>query len=172
MNEATTPEAQAALAEHKQMTRAANGMPPSDSDWATNYHRTVRDLRATLMEAALFWEDAGKQHSEIVKAWHDAKRANPDAPPPRPDQAEFTAHMACTMAGGYAYALAALLKAAENHLGAEVARSMAFVLDELLENGDFEALNADVTPAGRQAPAGTQGIVLMVPPQSETAVRP
>lgn len=49
------------------------------------------------------------------------------------------------MAGSYAYTLAAVLKAAETGFGPEVAQSLAEVAAEVLENGDFEDWNADVS---------------------------
>jgi hypothetical protein len=54
------------------------------------------------------------------------------------------------MAYGYSYALAAILGVAEREFGPEVARRLAAGADQILTNGDFDDLNADVMPGPKE----------------------
>lgn len=57
---------------------------------------------------------------------------------------------AAMMASSYAYVLAAVLKIAEQELNPGAAELLAENAAMLLENGDCDQLNADVTPGGHK----------------------
>lgn len=166
-----TDAAEAALQEHLALTRKE---VPAGS-WATNYHKTITDLRAGLMRESVMFDRMCESHTEVAHrygkdrlAWKDGGESGPA--PERPD-AILDAHTGTLMAAIYAYALAAVLKVAERDLSAEQAQNLAFEVDEILTNGDFESLNADVIPEGAAAPSAAQGIELVLgkPAQPEVA---
>jgi hypothetical protein len=53
---------------------------------------------------------------------------------------------AACMAANYAYTLAAALKLVQDHHGTDAAEQLAREVDEILTDGDFDDINADVTP--------------------------
>lgn len=106
---------------------------------ATNYHATVDDLRRDLMASHL---DMVKCSEEYFVATKDPEKAKQL----KPREVISDAWMASTAAYNTSYALAAVLKIAQRELGEEAARTLAFEVDEILTNGDFDDLNADVMP--------------------------
>lgn len=121
--------------------------PPADSGRpeavdpegpATNYHDTVDDLRRDLVKASALWEATSTAYTDQVMR---ARQEGATLPEPVTD-----AHMASTMAMSYSYALAAVLKVASRDIGEDAARALAFEVDELLQNGDFDDINGDVSP--------------------------
>jgi hypothetical protein len=103
---------------------------------ATAYHETVTDLRRTLVKAAEEWHKTNEHYFGLMHAQ-----------PPSETPAEIRdAYAGSLMAAGYAYTLAAILGVAERKFGPEVAKRLAFDTDEILTNGDFDDLNADVMP--------------------------
>lgn len=166
MTELKSSEAEEALREH---VAAARGESP---ERGLLYHENVTELRRTLMNASVMYTKMGKPYSDQAFAWINARRAAEEAgqpEPPRPPQPVRDADMACMMAASYAYTLAAVLRLAGD-LGPEVARKLATAADDILVNGDFEDLNADVTPQGEGAPQATQGLEIVV--ASPTASQP
>lgn len=112
------------------------------TDPATCYHETVDDLRRQLVESHLMWEKAMAPHRDAVMAAREQGR-DPDSVP----DAVRDAYMASMMASAYSYTLAAALKVAQEHLGEEAARTIAWEIDEILTNGDDDpGRNADVMP--------------------------
>lgn len=106
---------------------------------ATNYHTTVDDFRRTLVSSSAAWEKMSTEHNDRIM------RARTEGGPEVPGVVS-DAYMASLMAMSYSYTLAAVLKVAERELGVEAARMLAFEADEILTNGDFDNLNADVVP--------------------------
>lgn len=102
---------------------------PEPFDPSTNYHTSVDHFRRDLIAGQAMWHQMTDAHQD--------KR----------DDAHRDAFMASLMAGSYSYTLAAILGHAARHHGERVARDLAFEADELLTNGDFEAMNADVIVA-------------------------
>jgi Domain of unknown function (DUF397) len=97
-------------------------------------HETVDDLRRALTAAADGWQDLAHRN------W----RA------PFAGGAEFTArdadaYEAAVTAGNCSYALAAVLKIAGRDLGEAAARRLATAVAAILEDGDNEDLNGDVS---------------------------
>lgn len=106
---------------------------------ATNYHETVTDFRRELAAAAESWNRGSEHYFKLVHAQ-----------PPAETPAEIRdAYAGTLMAYGYSYTLAAVLGVAEREFGLKVAERLAFEADEILTNGDFGDLNADVMPAGK-----------------------
>ncbi|MEU6709920.1 hypothetical protein ABZ897_00460 [Nonomuraea sp. NPDC046802] len=98
---------------------------------ATNYHKSIDDLRRDLMKGNAHWEKVAERYSGIS------------------DKAEAAAFAAASMAGSYSYTLAAIIGYARKY-GEHVAHDLAFEADEILTNGDFEAMNADVIVASAE----------------------
>lgn len=130
------------------------GPDAGTSDTSTIYHESVREFRSGLVaEAEMFSADAEK-YGRQVYALRAAKQEVPDA--------DRDARVSSLMAGGYAYALAAVLRVAEDRLGPQSARMLANFADDILTNGDDNDLNADVKPGtpppppspGEQSAAG------------------
>jgi hypothetical protein len=123
-------------------------------EWATGHHRTVDDFRRELMRTAVLFDKKLQPYQAAVLR---SMRAEIDGEPagelPQPIR---DADFACTMASGFAYILAAVLAIAQRDFGDEVARSLASEAAELLANGDFENINADVMPDGERPPQGGQ----------------
>lgn len=105
-------------------------------DLATNYHASVDHLRRDLMKGNAHWEEVVKQYADTPEGQERTK-------------AEAAAFMAAMMAGSYSYTLAAILGYARKY-GERVAHDLAFEVDELLTNGDSEAMNADVIVASAE----------------------
>lgn len=85
----------------------------------------VTALRRQLLTTSLAWQ----------------RRATRDDGAPDPG--------AC-MAANYSYTLAAALKLVQDHHGIEAAAHLAREVEEILTDGDFDDINADVTP-GRES---------------------
>jgi hypothetical protein len=124
------------------------------SDTSTAYHESAAALRRAFMADSQAW-------GRIRDRWSPLGE-NPDTSPEAAGRAVRDAHIAALAAGQYAYLLAALLGFAERVLGPQIARELASLADNLLENGDDQDLNADVRPgaplppptAAEQAAAG------------------
>lgn len=111
-----------------------------DGQPASCYHETVTDLRRTLVRSAEGWNTTSSRYFDLM---HTAEgRVMATSPAEVRD-----AYAGSLMAYGYSYALAAVLGVAEREFGPRVAKRLAFDADEILTNGDFDNLNADVTPA-------------------------
>jgi hypothetical protein len=124
-------------------------------DPATNYHESIADLRAALMQAHVAWQSRA---DERMSALSDTDAS---------DDAKF-ALAASLMAANYSYTLAALLGIAEkagtdNIAVANLAAHLAFECDEILTNGDFDDHNADVPVTAMGKPLGRH-----LPQQVET----
>lgn len=92
--------------------------------------------------------DALTLRSELVRVssvWHQRFQAGLA-------RDDSSANPGDAMASSYAYVLAAVLKMVEEAHGLEAADELAQQANELLENGDFDDWNADVTP-GPSAPS-------------------
>jgi hypothetical protein len=165
MTDLKTDAAESALREHLEVTRAARGADPAGAGWVTNYHQTLADLRGELMEASLMFHEMGELHRKVARGWLDERRCLPPGTEPEAPRpvAAMDADVATLMASSYAYTLAAIIRFAGEHFGPEVANGIAFEIDEILTNGDFDGLNADVMPEGKSAPGATQGIGLVIP---------
>src|SRR5215469_994656 len=111
---------------------------------ATAYHETVTDFRRVLAERAENWKRASERYFGLLHA----------QPPGETPSAVRAAYAGTLGAYGYSYALAAILGVAEREFGPEVAKRLAFDADEILTNGDFDELNADVIPAVDVKPQG------------------
>ena len=100
---------------------------PTVGGTATNYHESVDDLRRDLMKGVAFWEKVTDEYKDPA------------------DKVQARLLSAALMAGGYGYTLAAVLGYARKY-GEHVAHDLASEADEILTNGDFEDMNADVKP--------------------------
>jgi hypothetical protein len=98
---------------------------------ATNYHESTDALRRELCRASLF-------HSRNADQFM-GDGYNPDG-----DVAAKVAAVGSTMAANYAYVLAATLKFARDQFGDKVADALAFEVDEMVTNGDFDDHNRDI----------------------------
>lgn len=133
MSELKTDAAEQALAEH---VAAVGGQPPYEG---TGYHDSIADFRRELAGSA----DEFRKRMEPYRVKVFAVGAE------KADPADATAYMACLMASSYAYTLAAVLGAVHKKFGTDAAREIAWIADDILENGDDEDRNADVRPAVR-----------------------
>ncbi|WP_433520074.1 hypothetical protein ACQP2T_63780 (plasmid) [Nonomuraea sp. CA-143628] len=106
---------------------------PEPFEPATNYHESVDHLRRDLMKGNAHWGKVAEHYSDIPE---DKERV----------PSEAAAFAAASMAGSYGYTLAAILGYARKY-GERVAHDLAFEADEILTNGDFEAMNADILVA-------------------------
>lgn len=106
---------------------------------ATNYHESIDHLRRDLMKGNAHWEKVAKDYG-----------STPDDQVRSP--AEVAAFAGSLMAASYSYTLAAILGYARKY-GEHVAHDLAFEADEILTNGDFEDMNADVKPGEAKTPA-------------------
>jgi hypothetical protein len=100
------------------------------STW--NYH-SVTEFRQQLVRAAEAWNKKKEEYFRQVQ--------QPAAETPR---AALDAYAGTMMAGSYAYTLAAILGQAEREFGPQIARRLASAADEILTDGDFDDMNADV----------------------------
>lgn len=107
---------------------------------ATAYHQTIDDLRRALVGSSANWE-------KMSAEYHDQVMRSRTGDGPNVPDVVSDAYMASLMAMSYSYTLAAVLKVAQQELGEKAARRLAFEADEILTNGDFDNLNADVMPA-------------------------
>lgn len=98
------------------------------TEWATNYHATVNELRTQLFKASLGHHSTAEKYA----IWNQASSEEGHA---------FRGNL---MASSYSYALAALLRVAHDDISPEAARTLAFELDEILTNGDFNRINSDL----------------------------
>lgn len=103
------------------------------ADTSTWNHHSVTEFRQQLVRAAEAWN---KQKEEYFRQVHQ-----PAAETPR---AVLDAYAGTMMAGSYAYTLAAILGQAEREFGPQIARRLASAADEILTDGDFDDMNADV----------------------------
>lgn len=108
-------------------------------DPATNYHESVDHLRQDLMKGNAHWEEVVKEFAETPDGQVRTR-------------AEAVAFMAAMMAGSYSYTLAAVLGYARKY-GEDIAHDLAFEADEILTNGDFEDMNADVRAPDNETPS-------------------
>lgn len=106
------------------------------SDTSTWYHSSLTEFRRQLMAAAESW---GKQKEGYFEQVHAQ-------PPAETSRVTLDAYAGTMMAGSYAYTLAAVLGLAEREFGPQIARRLASAADDILENGDFDDMNADVKP--------------------------
>lgn len=97
----------------------------SEDEPATNHHATVRDLRVELCKAS-------QSYRRLLDGMDITTSGNE--------------YVGLVMAGSYSYILAAVLKHAQD-LDEELAKALAFEIDELLADGDFDGTNDDVWPA-------------------------
>lgn len=125
---------------------AAPGLEP-----ATNHHTTVADLRRSLMRQHEAYEGQANVYTARVL---EAPKGQPETPESAAVLAAWLGH---SMASHYAYALAAVLGIAGERYGDDAARDLAFEVDEILANGDFDGANADVA---EPAPATVARAVL------------
>jgi|SRR5690606_26323887 len=109
--------------------RARYEPTPVLADTATNYHKSIDDLRRDLMKGSAHWNKVADEYAPNG----DGERTT----------AVISAYTASLMAGSYAYTLAAILGYARKY-GEHVAHELAFEADEILTNGDFEDMNKDV----------------------------
>ncbi len=161
MPDLRTPEAEDALREHLAVVRGHDPEP------GTMYHETITAFRHALVQSALMWDKTSAPYRAAMFAWLDERRAAGQAglkEPVRPPEAVRDADTACMMASSYAYTLAAVIRLAGEKFGREAARVLATAADDILTNGDFDSLNADVMPDGEPAPGATQGIEIVLPP--------
>jgi hypothetical protein len=131
--------AEQALQEH---LAAARANATAAEGHHTHYSGSVTDFRTQLVKSAGHWD---KVQQPYFQQWMDeceARRAGLD--PEKVPAAVHDAQSAALMASGYAYTLAAVLGLAEREFGIKVAVRLAAVADDILMNGDGEALNADV----------------------------
>jgi hypothetical protein len=103
----------------------------------TAYHDSVTSLRRELMQESANWS---------------RRKDQPPVPVPYrlPGGPVSRAYTSSLMAANYAYTLAAVLGFAGREFGEGVAHALACVADEVMTNGDFADLNADVQPATGQ----------------------
>lgn len=101
------------------------------SEQPTNYHESVDHLRRDLMLGYTHWDKVTKEYGGTAGQVRSS--------------AEYAAFAASMMAASYGYTLAAVLGHART-LGPDVAHELASLADDLLTNGDFDGLNADVAP--------------------------
>lgn len=117
---------------------------PEPFEPGTNYHDSVDHLRRDIVAGSIVWDQIAKKHAG------DLHTASP---------AQCNALGAALMAGSYGYTLAALLGYARKY-GDHIANDLAFLADEILTNGDFDDLNADVMPEpGQVEPEPAEGPV-------------
>lgn len=102
----------------------------------TIYHHSVAGFRRQLAQAAQAYRKASEEYFAGLQG---KKRAEVT-------DTERDAYMGTLMAYGYCYTLAAVLGVAERELGPQSARRLATIADDILTNGDFDDLNADVGP--------------------------
>lgn len=116
---------------------------------ATNHHATVDDLRRSLMRQHAAHEERAEVYTARVLAL-------PKDQPETSEEADIrAAWLGHSMASNYAYALAAVLGIAQDRHGDEAARDLAFEVDEILMNGDFDGVNDDVAEPAAPAEAET-----------------
>ncbi|MET8985919.1 hypothetical protein ABZW49_10760 [Nonomuraea wenchangensis] len=116
--------------------RARFEQVPVLDNTATNYHESVDDLRRDLMKGVALWEEVADEYKDPA------------------DKVQARLLSAALMASGYGYTLAAILGYARKY-GEHVAHDLAFEADEILTNGDFEDMNADVKPGDSETPAAS-----------------
>lgn len=97
-------------------------MPDDEDPTATNHHDTALDVRTTLLAA----HDLHTGRAELDIAGDEGRHGH-------------------TMAAAYSYALSAVLGWVGRVYGTEALAGAAFLVDELLTNGDGDDLNGDVT---------------------------
>jgi len=102
----------------------------------------VTALRRTLVQAASHWNNVSERNYELAEK---LDKTDGDVIPAGAPAREFAG--AAMMASSYSYVLAALLKVAEQELADGAAELLADEVRCLLENGDFDRINADVMPA-------------------------
>jgi hypothetical protein len=142
-----------------EMAEAAAQEPAAtvdDAEPGTPYHDTLTAFRRSLIESHLMWDGMQEPYRAIVMAWHAEHRENPETP--RPPEPVMDAYAATMMAANYAYAIAAMIKVAQRDLGADAAARIAGAADDILTNGDFDALNADVFRTGEQPGSTARGL--------------
>ena len=118
-------------------------MPP-EVDSATNYHQTIEMLRRDLMLASRVWQSQVDQFQADGTLMDDMSN----------DQK--IAFAASSMAASYSYTLAAALGIAEKIAPEEFAQHLAFEVDEILTNGDFEDHNSDIRPDEDEDPENAE----------------
>jgi hypothetical protein len=150
MTELKPESAEQALDEHLAATRK-NG-----TEWATPYSGTVADLRRQLVQAAIHWDRVQQPYSAQHMDNFEARQSDPEAP--KLPRVVLDASAAAMMASSYAYTLAAIIGDAGKRFGPKAAQRLAFIADDLLTNGDFDGMNADVMPEGTEAPETALGL--------------
>lgn len=108
----------------------------------TIYSGSVTDFRRELVASAEMFEKMHRPYSAQSFAALQAQctgRPRPEVP-----AAVRDADLSGLMARTYAYTLAAVLAVAEREFGHEVAARLACKADDIITNGDGDALNADV----------------------------
>ena len=96
---------------------------------------TITRVRRELAEQA-------RSHLSVADDFKDGRAAR-----------DAAAHQGSTMAGTYAYVLAAILGEIAQQFGAETGEQFAESVEYLLINGDSDGLNDDVAPVD----AGSEG---------------
>ncbi|MEV0382316.1 hypothetical protein [Nonomuraea sp. NPDC050643] len=114
---------------------------PEPAGPEANYHDSVNHLRGDLMKGSARWEKVVDEYAG------------------RSGKAETTAFAAALMAGSYSYTLSAIIGYARKY-GAHVAHDLAFEADEILMNGDFEAMNADVIASSADSLPLPEGVTV------------
>lgn len=114
------------------------------------------DLRRHLVQASQHWDRVRQPYSAQHMDNFQARQADPLAP--KLPRVVIDASAAAMMASSYAYTLAAILGEAGKRLGPKAGGELAFIADDLLTNGDFDGMNADVMPEGTEAPETALGL--------------
>lgn len=105
----------------------------------------VTALRRTLVQAASHWNNVSERNFELAEHLDetDGGRITTSG-----TTREFAG--AAMMASSYSYVLAAVLRIAEQELDPGAAELLTENAALMLENGDFDQINADVTPGGHK----------------------
>lgn len=102
----------------------------------TDQDKYVRSVRSALMTQHA-------AHQRQADVWRPkAKPTAADA-----EKAESAAWLGNVMASNYGYALAATLKMIEDKHGTEAAFDIAWRVDSIINDGDEDGINADVSDA-------------------------
>jgi hypothetical protein len=145
---AEPPDAVLAIIQGKTLDPAAG-----TADTSTAYHHSVAEFRQELVKSAEFYHEIMKPHDEEITAIRRRTGGSSEDIP----TAVWDAHAGLLMAGSYAYTLAAVLGVAEREFGPQTARGLASVAGDILANGDFDDLNADVAAATDPGRTGGSG---------------
>ncbi len=120
----------------------------------SNHHESIDDLRRDLMSASMMWQARADALFPVIE---NADTAT---------EVEKIALTSSLMAANYSYVLAAVLGIAQAQSPDAFAKHLAFEIDEMLNNGDDEDYNSDVT-TGESSVQTTPSVEATTPDSSQ-----